>query len=132
MRRPWRVFGHQPGPHRSQGSGFLSVAGGAVKASIIVRFDPVDDAGPPPMKADLVWVWPVAGSMGAFAGARRWGYPWPSATPPERGWVWRKGHSRTAKDSATESDFEAPRVAYFVNRGFEPQGPPACVRRVCW
>jgi hypothetical protein len=32
-----------------------------------VRFDPVDEPGPPPMKADLVWVWPVAGAMGVFA-----------------------------------------------------------------
>lgn len=31
-----------------------------------VRFDPVDEAGPPPMKADLVWVWPLAGLMGAL------------------------------------------------------------------
>jgi deazaflavin-dependent oxidoreductase (nitroreductase family) len=32
-----------------------------------VRFDPVDEPGPPPMQADLVWVWPVAGVMGALA-----------------------------------------------------------------
>lgn len=32
-----------------------------------VRFDEVDEPGPPPMKADLVWVWPVAGAMGGIA-----------------------------------------------------------------
>jgi deazaflavin-dependent oxidoreductase (nitroreductase family) len=29
-----------------------------------VRFDPVDEPGPPPMPADLAWVWPVAGAVG--------------------------------------------------------------------
>jgi hypothetical protein len=32
-----------------------------------VRFDEVDEPGPPPMKADLAWVWPVAGVTGALA-----------------------------------------------------------------
>lgn len=32
-----------------------------------VRFDAVDEPGPPPMPTDLVWVWPVAGSLGLIA-----------------------------------------------------------------
>jgi deazaflavin-dependent oxidoreductase (nitroreductase family) len=32
-----------------------------------VRFDEVDEPGPPPLQADLVWVWPVAGVMGLMA-----------------------------------------------------------------
>ena len=30
-----------------------------------VRFDAVVEPGPPPLRTDLVWVWPVAGLMGA-------------------------------------------------------------------
>ena len=32
-----------------------------------VRFDEIDEPGPPPMKADLVWIWPLAGVMGGIA-----------------------------------------------------------------
>jgi hypothetical protein len=40
---------------------------GNIDRFCFVRFDEVDEPGPPPMQADLVWVWPLAGVIGAIA-----------------------------------------------------------------
>jgi deazaflavin-dependent oxidoreductase (nitroreductase family) len=35
-----------------------------------VRWDSVDEPGPPPMPSDLAWIWPVAGAAGIVSGLR--------------------------------------------------------------
>ena len=35
-----------------------------------VRWDSVDEPGPPPMPSDLAWIWPVAGVAGIVSGLR--------------------------------------------------------------
>lgn len=35
------------------------------------RLDPTDEEGPPPLRADLAWVWPVAGAAALSVATRR-------------------------------------------------------------
>ncbi len=36
----------------------------------LIRWDPVDEPGPPPMPSDLAWIWPVAAVAGIVSGLR--------------------------------------------------------------
>ena len=41
-----------------------------IESLYFVRWDEVDEPGPPPMPADLVWIWPVAIGAGLLSGVR--------------------------------------------------------------